>query len=37
VPLAWNWFALLAILNLGLIVGVVIRRRRARIDRLNGR
>jgi hypothetical protein len=33
--LPWKWFLLLAILDLGLIVGIVIRRRSAQRDRLN--
>jgi hypothetical protein len=35
--LPWKWFLLLAILDIGLIVGIVIRRRLAQHDRLNAR
>ena len=35
--LPWKWFLLLAILDLGLIVGIVIRRRAAQHNRLNAR
>jgi hypothetical protein len=35
--LPWTWFALLALLDLGLIVGVVLRRRHRRADPLHAR
>jgi hypothetical protein len=35
--LPWKWFVVLAIVDLGLIVGMVIRRRHGRIDRLGRR